>query len=155
MGERIAKNEQVTEKMIQESLIKVQANMNEWKDYLSQNTDPDNPLVDFAKSVISYGNNEVELVQKRGVPEISRNLSSVIETMETISDNTPLSKAAGILTNNYPYLSQLLGIIEHIPNSPGKLLSHAGYLVLNYQADPHCYDNWKTFAESLKKGGDH
>ncbi len=142
MGERIVKNEQVTEKMVQESLIKVRSNIKQWKNYLSENRDAEDPLVDFGKSVVEHGNNGVGIVEKRGALEISRELSAVLEFMGTLPAGLPLSETARILAGKYPVLPQLLGIIEFIPNRQGESLSRAGALIMNYQIDPHCYDGW-------------
>lgn len=153
MKEKTPNSEEITEKMVQESLIKDQANIVQWREFLLQNTDPEHPLVNFAKSVIKYSESQEKLIQKRGASKIALNLSAAVRTMRAIPGNTPLSEAAKIITNKYPEISQLHGIIEHIPNGSGILLDEACFLVINYQTDPHCYDNYGKFSESLKKGG--
>ena len=153
MKERASNSETITERMVLESLIKDQANIVQWRKFLIQNTDPEHPLVNFARSVIKYSESQEKLIQKRGITKIALNLSSAVRTMRAIPDKTPLSEAARIITNKYPEISQLHGIIEHIPNGSGILLDEACFLVLNYQTDPNCYDNYGTYYESLKKGG--
>lgn len=143
--------EKITEKHIRSSIEKGRRNNESWKNFLVENQDPNHPLVDFAKSVVTHTENAIDLIGKKGIQQTVEYLTSVQETVYGFDENTSLSDKAKILSETYPDIPKYLSLMDFLPNKFAEILSGAGFLVMNYQIDPHCYDNRETSFKNSKK----
>jgi hypothetical protein len=127
-------------KHIQSSIEKGTRNIENWKNFLGETQDPNNPLHDFAQSVISHTEGAIHHIDAIGIPQTAKYLTSVIETVQGLEENKSLSEKARILSEKYPEIPKFLSLTDYLPDQLAEILSDAGFLVMNYQQDPQCYD---------------
>ena len=136
--------ERVTEEHIRSSIKRERLNIDDWKEFLGENPDPNHPLHDFAESVINHAEHSIELVNKKGIPQMRRYFASVLKTIGSFEENKPISEKAKILSEKYPDIPKYLSLLDLLPDQLAEKLTGAGALVMNYQADPLCYDDWEN-----------
>lgn len=145
--------EQITEKHIESAIEKGRHNIENWRNFLGENQDPNHPLHDFAKSVVTHTEGAIDLINEKDVPQTIAYLTSFQETVQGFGKNKPLSEKAKILSEKYPDIPKYLSLMDFLPDQLAEDLSDGGFLVMNYQADPHCYDDWesKSSRREIKK----